>query len=654
MTRSTSLARNVALSAAAALVVLVGGLLVLFLFAFLTTVVPYGSAYVWANIGVIVSLVVVALTLVAAIEVAARRWGKRVARTTSITVIVGLLVIGISLTQHPAPLVQPFTEFFLPKGPHDVLIIIDPNDPSARALVDQAKSNPGALTPIQISSWGADVAFGIAVLRPPGTGAPWSLVQPPTPDFSKVIAALGSVEPNAGGRATRSLGPALRQLAAPHGTGTWTKDIAHTILFATGKLPTESELLTRGGSTKKEWEDTLDALARSAAPRFERSAFSVIWDPTKPPTGQTRDAWRSWTRRALGNAAEPTMGFFDAAAFASLKRYFTQDIQLSRKYRPDLRLDSEERFRPRDMNALLAEQQPTLCEPKQLRRDDCPPRRVEEFLKRLHGRKYNPEDKSYVLERLFLANKKSYVKLGGDERTGRDLPADDPGAVGRIYYKVTRRAGRAYVEYWWFFRFNESPAYSRYMCLAGLSIASASCFDHQGDWEGITVSVVDKEGEGTRGARVTYTGHNWPGYSYPWEELSKRRSIADRTHPLVYVAKGSHASYPTRCESDCTQLDFRAHIGPFKVKVPDGRRDGKVPWPRAKARLEPLPLDFTGRPSHWLAYQGQWGSSACTYVLKSCTRVTGPHSPAYQDRYGHPFKLTWGKLKYLGPVAPHR
>jgi hypothetical protein len=668
MSRAPRLARNIAISATSVLLVLLGGFVVLFAFALLTTVVPFGSAYVWANIGVIVSLAVVVLTLVVAIEVVARRWGKRVARTASIPVVAGLLVVGIVLTQKPPPPVQPFTAFFLRQAPHDVLLLVDPNDPTVRGLINGVRSSPKEWEPTEVGTWGTNVRIGVAVLRPPGIGAPWRLVHPPTSDYGDLFVALGSIEPNPGGRATRSIGPALSQLAPRRGGGLpWSKRRPHTIVLVVGKLPTEAELVGRTGFTADDWDRTLDVIARSATGGLKRSGLSVIWDPTVAQTAQAEKRWRTWAWTARGNAGEPEMGFFDFAAFASLNRYFKQDRELALTYRPHLLFDSEERFRPKDVTRFLAEEQPNLCEPEQLRRDDCPSKRVEGLIKELvvrQGGEYNENDPSYVLYRLHLANKKSYFELGGDERTGRDLEPDDrgslerKGSLGKIYYRVTRHGDRAYIEYWWFFRFNESPVYADYMCLAGLSIASGSCFDHQGDWEGITVSVPDKEDAKPEEALVTYTGHHWPGYTYKWPDLVGLGSVADGTHPRVYVANGSHASYPTPCDADCTQLDYRIKIGRWKFKweleVPDGAHDGTKPWPpNARgsnencACLEPLPVDFSGRPAHWLKYQGKWGSAACTYILKACTRTLGPHSPAYQGRYGSPFKFEMGSLEML-------
>jgi hypothetical protein len=643
MSRSARAARDVALTVTSVLAVLALGFLALFLFALLTTFLPFGSAYIWANVGVVVAILVAVATLVVATEVGGRRLGKRVRRTASLTTVAGLVVIGIILTQSPTPVVVPFTELFVPRAPHDVLVLMDPNDPWNRDRVDVARSNPKSLAPVAVNGWGTDVAFGIAVLRPPGSASPWSLVLEPTTDYARVVAALASVRPNAGGSAIRSLGPALREIAAPDlNRARWRSATPHTVVLATGELPDKAELLGPGDSSSETWERTLQLLGRSALPRFPRSTFSVLWDPETNPKETTTELWRSWTRHANGNAAEPQdVGtFFDDAAYASLNRFFTQDFELAMRFRPHLRFDSRERFRPLDVDSFLKEEQPELCTPVQLHQDEC----TEPSLSNLH----------------LAENSGGYLQLGGDERTGRDLQSDDPGSLkrlgsfGKIYYKITRREGRAYIEYWWFFRFNESPAYADYMCLAGLSIASGSCFDHQGDWEGITVSVIDTD-RGNRDAFVTYTGHNWPGgYRYHWKDLQKWGSVADGTHPVVYVARGSHASYPVECPSDCTQLDFRVEIGPREVKIPDGDHDGAKEWPPNAVTgnafcgcLQPLPLTFDGRPVGWLAFRGQWGSAACTYVLKACTRTLGPHSPAYQARYGKPFESSWGDLKNI-------
>jgi hypothetical protein len=240
-----------------------------------------------------------------------------------------------------------------------------------------------------------------------------------------------------------------------------------------------------------------------------------------------------------------------------------------------------------------------------------------------------------------------------------------------------------YIQYWWYFRFNRSPIQNDLICLPGLSLQEISCFDHEGDWEGVTVTVRRIDGK-YRGKRVMYTGHGWPyGYSYDWATLDRvdsLDSLAD-THPDVFVAYGSHASYPVKCVDDdsllpsCTQLDFRLHTSAWigwallgiavasalvalmlwsrywlaavlfavlgvaalvvELPVPDGDHSGSKHWRgnfdgrcRAHDCLVELPHLPSGQPFVWNAFPGEWGKSECTTFKYFCVRAAGPIGPA--------------------------
>jgi len=87
---------------------------------------------------------------------------------------------------------------------------------------------------------------------------------------------------------------------------------------------------------------------------------------------------------------------------------------------------------------------------------------------------------------------------------------------------------RIYLQYWFFYIYNDWWN------------------DHEGDWEMITVEL-DKDGNPLR---VGYSQHHGCEVE-PWEvrmvktwsELIEMRAI-EENHPVVYIAEGSHASYP--------------------------------------------------------------------------------------------------------------
>ena len=213
----------------------------------------------------------------------------------------------------------------------------------------------------------------------------------------------------------------------------------------------------------------------------------------------------------------------------------------------------------------------------------------------------------------------------------RDEFHDQPTAQ-RIYYHVDADDpdGRIHLDYWILYRYNDSPKFGDHTCLSGLSFKELTCFDHEGDWEGITVSLTRDR----RPQSVVYVGHAWR-YRYWWDDLRALRVI-DGSRPRVWVARGSHASYPAPCGRNvsCRQPDS---------DIPDGDRDGRKEWPlnrdgvcRAADCLRQLPIGPDGRIASWNGFAGYWGAARCTAGTQLCTRSQGPETPPFQGRYADP------------------
>jgi hypothetical protein len=247
----------------------------------------------------------------------------------------------------------------------------------------------------------------------------------------------------------------------------------------------------------------------------------------------------------------------------------------------------------------------------------------------------------------------------------------DGGPWSRLYYHLHREGSHLlHIDYWWYFRFNVSPVKTWAMCLSGFSVTELSCFDHESDWEGITVTVPNMSPTHEslpEPVSVTYAGHHW-AFKFPWPDLVARwnelrtSDPVSSTHPRVYVAFGSHASYPLPCDApepapleidrECWQGGFKQrvlHI--FHVPVPDGRRDGMAEWSMNDdalcgqvACLSALPTTRLGEPARWNAYAGRWGRAECTFGLRLlCVRSAGPQSPFFQARYKDPGIAPWGR-----------
>ncbi|MEU0466564.1 hypothetical protein ABZ215_21390 [Amycolatopsis sp. NPDC006131] len=123
----------------------------------------------------------------------------------------------------------------------------------------------------------------------------------------------------------------------------------------------------------------------------------------------------------------------------------------------------------------------------------------------------------------------------------------------------------AYV-YWFFYGRNELRP-------AGTPVGNT----HEGDWERVAVQLRNGEP-----VAVTFFGHGAEPCSVPWADLDH-----DDGHPVVYSAKGSHASYPSK----------GWHVSGATF---DWTSQGNL-W-----RTQPRALD--GEP--WYGYRGAWGAQS--------------------------------------------
>ena len=104
-------------------------------------------------------------------------------------------------------------------------------------------------------------------------------------------------------------------------------------------------------------------------------------------------------------------------------------------------------------------------------------------------------------------------------------------------------------------------------------------------------------------------------------------------HPIAFVARNSHASYPDPCflKTGCRQQTR---------DLPEARHDGVVPWVHNNAGcdgcVKPLPLDDDGDPALWNAFPGRWGGQNCILAGAYCDLSGAPAGPSFQTRYEHP------------------
>lgn len=322
--------------------------------------------------------------------------------------------------------------------------------------------------------------------------------------------------------------------------------------------------------------------------------------------------WKTWAEETGGDAIR----FKDAGrpllVDAALRLATEQSADfaypaLARRYRPMLRFDSDEQYpNPLDVENFLASPEVQVCG------------------------KVGGADLCGALAGWTAADPlREYLSFSPKAFRGKSAPS-------AIYYHVVAKPedDRVYLDYWWYFAYNTTPIGQSVLCQTGFNATGLTCFDHISDWEGITV-VLRKEGGDLAPEGAIYAQHEF-GVAYAWRDLQKQRAlVGDR--PVVFVAKGSHASYPTPCLRKCAQI----HDPSYRK---EGRHDGKDPWPKNEegacmnSCLKRLPQTRNGLPALWNASPRLWGKRFCAFGTSSCDGVEAPRAPGFQGRFGAPWK----------------
>jgi hypothetical protein len=223
------------------------------------------------------------------------------------------------------------------------------------------------------------------------------------------------------------------------------------------------------------------------------------------------------------------------------------DAQLAHRFRPILLFDSQERWRPLDVDAFLAEAGHLACPAVPA---PCAP----------------------------LTGGAAQLTSAVDHLDLRGHGPDDSLGPTRIYAHVARRGARVAIDYWWFLRYN---AYS--------------LDRHEGDWEGVTVIA---DAAGSRVHRVHFAAHADAWRYPPSVPLLRGRRVS------VFVSRGAHASYPRPCARRCRQTEGTLPEARF-----DGRRpwSGNTAAGCRNRCVRLLPVGADGAPASWNAWPGRWG-----------------------------------------------
>jgi hypothetical protein len=310
-----------------------------------------------------------------------------------------------------------------------------------------------------------------------------------------------------------------------------------------------------------------------------------------------------------------------------------EEVKLATELRPRLLFDSHEPWRPIDAGTFVAE-----------RFGGGRTHEACDWLPAMHRSRCRPAELGALSPEIGAPD---YLDIHGSDENGADFassqrqchtvtpPAVDCNAGRRavIYYRRTTHEGRWYWDYWWFLRYNHYIGPFD-------DCNPVNCSNHEGDWEGITVITTPSRHPEIVGA--IYAAH-------------RNRVLANASEipisggrPLVFIALGTHASYPYRCVSSCQQY---AKLG-GTVRLPEGRHDGAVSWGgnddgdcQRFECVRPLPevgpendlsLPLAGA---WAGWPGLWGETChkgCGWPL-----IQGsPRSPGLQIRFECPWAAT--------------
>jgi hypothetical protein len=202
-----------------------------------------------------------------------------------------------------------------------------------------------------------------------------------------------------------------------------------------------------------------------------------------------------------------------------------------------------------------------------------------------------------------------------------------------VYGRVARLDTRIVLQYWYFY-YDNLYSYTH----------PPSDFiwqSHEGDWE--LVNVVLRSADDS----PLYAGYSQHclGQRRTWSKVPRWHG----THPIVYVAAGSHANYlsngepaiDTRCLPPGTAELLQAHHLALPVDYADG--EGQPSGPPAFGADVTSVSAINGGPS-WVAFPGFWGEYEYLFSPFGLNVIgTSPVGPAYHLVWADPLGTlaTW-------------
>jgi hypothetical protein len=215
----------------------------------------------------------------------------------------------------------------------------------------------------------------------------------------------------------------------------------------------------------------------------------------------------------------------------------------------------------------------------------------------------------------------------GERRSfAKALGSEAPRTGAQLYFYLTGRSPQRpeTLQYWFYYPFNYLPV-RRY----GVDLADVDL--HEGDFEGLSVLLSAKA---HRPVYVWMPRHTEEGERFTWNEGVLHRH---GTHPIGFVAKGSHATYESCGRKFRTALvEHIPVVGRRVLDVPD---DHVSCAPQDRYRLSAdVPMVNLAR-TWWACWPGHLGNApglGSVPVLGQALEqidADGPQSPLFQQKF---------------------
>ena len=277
-----------------------------------------------------------------------------------------------------------------------------------------------------------------------------------------------------------------------------------------------------------------------------------------------------------------------------------EDLSLARQFAPVLYFHPDELFRPQPVEVLIDQARlrrtragwfdvNVINDPTP--RDLCRYAGPEYFLDVWYGDDGSSDYKNYSAHRTFYTTHLS-PEAGGPPPTA--------------YARVVHEENHTVIQYWLFYYYNDWLN------------------KHEGDWEMVQVIL-----DGAEQPQWVVVSQHHGGTRRPWSAVQ----VEEGTHPVVYVALGSHANYfwgdevfPNAREMGSASFTVVDRTGHAHRTIP------QVLLVPEREEVERQPDDWPGM--EWLCFKGNWGERAAQADLG------GPQGPPEKKSWAAPY--TWG------------